>query len=145
MKQIYVCEKCGAQYDDWNAAVRCEDSHRSVQVIERCDLDEAEADALLVEATKYRQGCALPDVIPVKFHVHTDNGGYATDENGQYIYESALYALVKTSNAQREMLEKLDTSMTIRRKHDYEESERWRKEWEAKQAAKAAQDSEVSE
>lgn len=136
MKQIYVCEKCGAQYDGWDEAVRCEDSHRRVQVIERCDLSETEADALLIEATKYRHGCALPDVIPVKFHVHNDDGGYATDENGQYIYESALYALVKTSNTQREMLEKLDASMAIRRKHDYEESERWRKEWEAKQAAK---------
>lgn len=139
MKQIYVCEKCGAQFEDWTEAVQCEDSHRRVEVIEPCDLNEAESDSLLNESLAYRQGRALPDMIPVKFHAHNEDGSYATDENGQYIYESAFYALVRPSNAQKELLERLDASMATRRKHDYEESERWRKEWEAKQAEKAAE------
>lgn len=31
MKQIYICEKCGAQYDEYDRAYECECSHVNLQ------------------------------------------------------------------------------------------------------------------
>ena len=60
MKQIYVCEKCGAQYEDWSEASRCEDSHRSVEAIEYSHLDQENADGIFVGGLFLQDGTAAP-------------------------------------------------------------------------------------
>lgn len=146
MKQIYVCEKCGAQFDNWDDAARCEESHRSVEVIDWCHLGKETASNLLAEAYQYKRGQALPSVITVRYPVFDEESRYnKMDEHGHFLHEAAMYALVTPNANQKDLLAQINASMCQRNQEDYEESERWRKEWEAKQAAKAAQDSEASE
>ena len=136
MKQLYVCEKCGSQYETWDEAFRCEESHCFVQSVDRSDLSREDGDALYFKANPYKPGEVLPSIIPVKFRVKDENGNTVLDENNQWVYESAFYALVKPTKEQKDLLKAINISMTARRKEDFEEAEKWRAEWEAKQAAK---------
>lgn len=146
MKQIYVCEKCGAQYEDWGEASRCEDSHRSVEAIEYSHLDQENADGILSEAYSYKTGQQLPSVITIRYQVYDeDNGRSKRDENGYPIHASAMYALIKPSSDQKDFLRMVNDSMEKRRQFDYTENQRWLEEYNKRQAEKKAEEEAAQE
>lgn len=56
MKQIYVCEKCGAQFDTWQEANACEENHVSAfEVSPEWNPD-----------LTWNWGCAFPDEVIVR-------------------------------------------------------------------------------
>ena len=56
MKQIYVCEKCGAQFDNWDEAHQCEDGH----------VDSFDVDPEWNPEIAWDEGCAFPKEVVVR-------------------------------------------------------------------------------
>lgn len=56
MKQIYVCEKCGKQFDTWQRANACEEAHVLV----------FEADPEWNETYEYDEGVEFPNEVIVR-------------------------------------------------------------------------------
>ena len=82
MKQVYICEKCGAQYEDYDAAYKCERMH--IVPAEPRLYDWHETDDKLV--WKAGERCPTELYFPVK----DDDWN---EESGQYeeVREIAVY------------------------------------------------------
>lgn len=77
MKQIYVCEKCGAQFDNWNEAHQCEDGH----------VDSFDVDPEWNPEIAWDEGCAFPKEVVVR----SKEWDWRTDK---YLYRYFRYKAV---------------------------------------------------
>ena len=127
MKQFYVCERCGAQFDNWDDAYRCEHSHLSVEVINRCNLAEADDDLMEI-VVNYNPGCPLPSTIAVMYQVVDPDTGELLSENGIPVFRSAVYFYA--SRQPSADLEKINASMFKRRQENEAHYEEWRRKRE---------------
>ena len=118
MKQIYVCERCGAQYSDWDEAYKCENSHVALDIINRSNLAEAH----------YEPGSTLPSSIAVQYQVIDSDTGEQLSRDGIPVLRSAIYTLAsKQPNAD---LARINASLIKRRQEDAEYYENWRRQRE---------------
>jgi hypothetical protein len=118
MKQIYVCEKCGKQFDDYSEAMRCENSHAGLKHI---GWEE--------EITK-RQTWANGDRMPSKAILESDERWNNETEKSESFYGE--YKLVKILTGKE--LEEILKEREERIERERIERERWEAEREAKKA-----------
>ena len=74
MKSLYVCEKCGKAFDDYDLAWKCERSHIGVDQVNTWDLPCGSD----MQVDFYQNGEATPEYIVMKHNVCTDDGDFAT-------------------------------------------------------------------
>lgn len=131
MKQLFVCELCGASYEDYEKCRECERGHCNEFVGGR--LEET-----LRKKYQYQPNKALPTTVfaAVKRDVWNEDAGEWVPE-----YRIGIY------NLKQELPEeKVDELTAEQRKLDAEEKAYWDKYWaekKAEQEAKAATKSEA--
>ena len=140
MKTVYVCEKCGKQFETYEEVYKCEESHRTVETIDRWDLAskdryevaERHTVSLGDELQDYTTCKALPDTIMVKYLKTSEDGTPVKDEYGYPIYGVAFYSIDKTANrVDAELLRRVEQSLLERNKEQHRELEEWKKREEA--------------
>ena len=94
MKQLYICEKCGQQYDNWDAAYACEEGH-----IQRwnTNLDEE-----IAARYTYKPGVRAPQQI-----IMVDSQDTLDEEAQQWKHDYTLYTyklVGEVSAAERESI-----------------------------------------
>lgn len=124
MKKLYVCEKCGKTFEDYDAASNCEYGHK-----EPCSICE-------LKPLDYAEGDLVPKAVTVSF------SGYDF-ENGKFVYTYVSYKRDKVFTAAQNA--EMESLRLARERKREEEMEAWRArrraEEEAKQAAQAAEES----
>ena len=148
MKTVYVCEKCGKQFETYEEVYKCEESHRTVETIGRWELASKDrygvAEGYTVslgdELQDYSTCKALPDTIMVKYTKTNEDGTPVIDEYGYTVYGAALYSIDKTANrVDAGLLRRVEQSILERSKEQHLEHEEWKKRKEAEAAQAQAQ------
>lgn len=129
MKQFYMCEKCGAQFDDYEAAYACENGHID-------DLTCREYAPELQKRYVYKPGERAPGEV-VFCSYEWDN------DQHDYTYDFWRYKLV--GRVTKKEVAAIEEEREERRVKEEEQNRRWREEWERKQAEKAAQEAAAAE
>lgn len=99
MKEIYECEICGAQYDNWDDAYKCEARHVTPKIPCTWEFPQDDKFQNLGKLYEYERGCDVPSYIPVMFPDYDENSEVRRDEHGNIMYKVVTYKAVKT-NAQ---------------------------------------------
>ena len=120
MKSLYVCEKCGAQYEDYDEAIHCEQNHFHI------GFDFSNQTALEGKRCTYKQGDKMPQTC-----VLASSPDYAEgyDNPRHYFGMYKLVRMLSESEVQEILDEKAAQDAENRRV-----LEEWRKEKEAKKA-----------
>lgn len=71
MKNLYVCEKCGKTFNNWDEAYKCENSHIDVESLYTFNLDVQDK---LMPTQFWNEGGVAPDIIIMQ-HIRTDSEG----------------------------------------------------------------------
>ena len=74
MKNLYVCEKCGKMFEDYDQAWACERSHITLDQVFSWDLPNGSD----MQVDFYQDGESLPEYIVMKANVHNEYGDFAT-------------------------------------------------------------------
>ena len=74
MKSLYVCEKCGKMFEEYDQAWACERSHITLDQVFSWDLPNGSD----MQVDFYRDGESLPEYIVMKANVHNEYGDFAT-------------------------------------------------------------------
>lgn len=99
MKEIYECEICGAQYDNWDDAYKCEARHATPKIPCTWEFPQDDKFQNLGKLCEYERGCDVPSYIPLMFPDYDENSEVRRDEHGNIMYKVVTYKAVKT-NAQ---------------------------------------------
>jgi len=122
MKELYVCEKCGATYEDYTKACNCENGH-----LEPYGCYTKELNTRMI----YNPGVRCPETVVLAFR-------YWGNDGEEWVYER--YKLDKSMKSLER--EEIEAERKIREEKEKEERERWYAEREARKAreAQAAQE-----
>ena len=74
MKSLYVCEKCGKMFEEYDQAWACERSHITVEQMFSWDLPSGSD----MQVDFYQEGESLPEYMVMKANVYNENGDFAT-------------------------------------------------------------------
>ena len=74
MKSLYVCEKCGKMFEEYDQAWACERSHITLDQVFSWDLPNGSD----MQVDFYQEGEATPEYIVMKANVHNEYGDFAT-------------------------------------------------------------------
>ena len=74
MKSLYVCEKCGKMFEEYDQAWACERSHITLDQVFSWDLPNGSD----MQVDFYQNGESLPEYIVMKANVHNEYGDFAT-------------------------------------------------------------------
>ena len=74
MKSLYVCEKCGKMFEEYDQAWACERSHITLDQVFSWDLPNGSD----MQVDFYQEGESLPEYIVMKANVHNEYGDFAT-------------------------------------------------------------------
>lgn len=74
MKSLYVCEKCGKMFEEYDQAWACERSHTTVDQVFSWDLPNGSD----MQVDFYQEGESLPEYIVMKANVYNKDGEFAT-------------------------------------------------------------------
>lgn len=74
MKNLYVCEKCGKMFEEYDQAWACERSHITLDQVFSWDLPNGSD----MQVDFYQNGEATPEYIVMKANVHNEYGDFAT-------------------------------------------------------------------
>ena len=74
MKSLYVCEKCGKMFEEYDQAWACERSHITLDQVFSWDLPNGSN----MQVDFYQDGESLPEYIVMKANVHNEYGDFAT-------------------------------------------------------------------
>ena len=74
MKSLYVCEKCGKMFEEYDQAWACERSHITLDQVFSWDLPNGSD----MQVDFYQDGESLPEYIIMKANVHNEYGDFAT-------------------------------------------------------------------
>ena len=74
MKSLYVCEKCGKMFEEYDQAWACERSHITLDQVLSWDLPNGSD----MQVDFYQDGESLPEYIVMKANVHNEYGDFAT-------------------------------------------------------------------
>ena len=123
MKNLYVCEKCGAQFEDYDSCFKCEESHININ-----DYQE-----IPDTAPTWKQGSIMPETVVLK------SASIWNQETQEYEQKYATYKLLKMLT--RKECEKIEEAAKMRR----EEQERQWQEFHAKQEQRKAEEQRKTE
>ena len=94
MKSLYVCEKCGKMFEEYDQAWACERSHITLDQVFSWDLPNGSD----MQVDFYQDGESLPEYIVMKANVHNEYGDFATTTmpNGHEVlrYRAVVYKRV---------------------------------------------------
>ena len=82
MKNLYVCEKCGKTFDNWDDAYHCENSHNDVDTLYRWDFAQDDS----FQLTEYNESDSVPSSVYLKSRVLNAEGNPVSDANGCPVY-----------------------------------------------------------
>lgn len=108
MKYVYVCERCGMQFNDMDEAYKCERSHRTAEMLDAYILDEATRRKISygeLNLQEYDPQVQLPSKIWVKVAQIDEDGSYMTDDAGHVVYDVMMYKLAESSMQSRKARE----------------------------------------
>ena len=74
MKSLYVCEKCGKMFEEYDQAWACERSHITLDQTFSWDLPNGSD----MQVNFYQEGESLPEYMVMKANVYNENGDFAT-------------------------------------------------------------------
>ena len=74
MKSLYVCEKCGKKFEEYDQAWACERSHITLDQVFSWDLPNGSD----MQVDFYQEGEATPEYMVMKANVRNDDGNFAT-------------------------------------------------------------------
>ena len=74
MKSLYVCEKCGKMFEEYDQAWACERSHITLDQVFSWDLPNGSD----MQVDFYQEGESLPEYMVMKANVYNENGDFAT-------------------------------------------------------------------
>ena len=74
MKSLYVCEKCGKMFEEYDQAWACERSHITLDQVFSWDLPNGSD----MQVDFYQEGEATPEYMVMKANVHNEYGDFAT-------------------------------------------------------------------
>ena len=74
MKSLYVCEKCGKMFEEYDQAWACERSHITLDQVFSWDLPDGSD----MQVNFYQNGESTPEYMVMKANVISKNGDYAT-------------------------------------------------------------------
>ena len=94
MKSLYVCEKCGKMFEEYDQAWACERSHITLDQVFSWDLPSGSD----MQVDFYQEGESLPEYMVMKANVYNENGDFATVTmpNGHEVlrYRAVVYKRV---------------------------------------------------
>lgn len=94
MKNLYVCEKCGKTFTDYDEAWNCEYSHCDVDTLYPWELPQNSN----LPLTVYEEGAPYPKYIILKGEVKGNDGNRLTktmpNGNTHYVHEAVCYMRV---------------------------------------------------
>lgn len=94
MKNLYVCEKCGKTFTDWDEAYKCEHSHATLDQVYSWDMPQGSC----IQTEFYSEGEITPEYIVMKANSLDENGDCVTTHmpNGRDIlrYHAVVYKRV---------------------------------------------------
>ena len=74
MKSLYVCEKCGKMFEEYDQAWACERSHITLDQVFSWDLPNGSD----MQVDFYQEDESLPEYMVMKANVYNENGDFAT-------------------------------------------------------------------
>ena len=74
MKSLYVCEKCGKMFEEYDQALACELSHVTLDQVFNWDLPVGSD----IQVNFYQNGESLPEYMVMKANVIGKDGAFAT-------------------------------------------------------------------
>ena len=124
MKEIYVCEKCGAQFDDFNAAYKCEDSHLLLENV------WSDVQPELNKRAVWANGDAAPaSIVMFTERYNRDTGNY----------DRVFYTYKRGKALTDKEVAEINAERDARKAREEADREAWRKEMEAKKAREEAE------
>ena len=134
MKTVYVCEKCGANYDNYDAAYNCENRHADIAI-------SSEYNTELRNRSVWKNGERLPRtcILPTLeiYDKDPDTGEY------RYVTLFGIYELKRALKA--EEVDKIKEESSIRREKEEADYKRWQEEYRKQKEAKAAAEAAAAE
>ena len=94
MKSLYVCEKCGKMFEEYDQAWECERSHITLDQVFSWELPNGSD----IQCNLYQEGESLPEYMVMKANVYNENGDFVTTTmpNGHEVlkYRAVVYKRV---------------------------------------------------
>ena len=94
MKSLYVCEKCGKMFEEYDQAWECERSHITLDQVFSWELPNGSD----MQVDFYQNGESLPEYMVMKANVYNENGEFVTTTmpNGHEVlkYKAVVYKRV---------------------------------------------------
>lgn len=126
MKNLYVCERCGQTFEEYDACYTCEQTH--VQ-----SFDDYALEPELIKRYQYKPGQKAPDKIIKAARCWEWN---EEQQESKEVYSLYVYKLVGEVSPTE--LEKILSENAERREQERIDHEKWWAEREAKKAAEAS-------
>lgn len=134
MKTVYVCEKCGANYDNYDAAYQCEESHLDLYVGSDY-APELRGKSVWKNSSVLPTSCVLPSM--EKYVEDPDTGEW------HYVTVFGVYELKRL--LKDDEVAKIENEHEMRKQKEHEEYERWSEEYRKSKAAKEAAEKAAAE
>ncbi len=131
MKQFYVCEKCGQQFEDFDAAYACENGH----------LKEFhfEMEVELRKRWAFNPGDHAPKQIVMMEREEKWN-----EEEQKYDYTYTCYTYKYSSTLSDSKTAEITEEYRLRREKEDREFKEWREQWERQEAERKAKEESAS-
>lgn len=131
MKQFYVCEKCGQQFEDFDEAYACENGH----------LKEFhfEMDVELRKRWAFNPGDHAPKQIVMMEREEKWN-----EEEQKYDYTYTCYTYKYSSTLSDSKTAEITEEYRLRREKEDREFKEWRERWERQEAERKAKEESAS-
>lgn len=124
MKELYICEKCGATYENYDAAWECENGHRMLENV------WSDVQAELDKRATWSNG----DVAPATVIMFTER--YNRDTGN---YDRVFYTYKRGKALTDKEVAEINAERDARKAKEEADREAWRKEMEAKKAREEAE------
>ena len=132
MKQLYICDKCGAQFDTWDDAYNCENSHIETFT------DEMEPER--IKRFTYAQGQAAPRMIIQAVKAET-----WVESEQKYKVDFTFYKYKYAGTLSEQESSEIIAEYEARKAKEEAEYAEWRARWDAERKAKEAETKSDSE
>ena len=129
MKTVYVCEKCGANHDNYDAAYKCEESHANIY-IGGDYASEVKDKSVWKNGDVLQRTCVLPS--EEKYMEDPDTGEY------RYVTFFGVYELKRM--LKDDEVNRIEDLHELRKQKEEEDYRKWQAEYRRSQEEKAARE-----
>ena len=127
MKTVYVCEKCGASYDNYDAAYKCEEAHANVYI-----------GGDYAQDVKGRSVWKNGDILPRTCVLPSDEVYMEDPDTGEYRYVTFFGVYELKRMLKDDEVEKIENLHELRKQKEEEDYRKWQEEYRRSQEKKAA-------